>query len=227
MNTKKIIISGAAATILASSSLANAGDIEANVALSTDYVFRGFSQTNEDPAISGGFDYSFDNGFSLGTWASNVNFGDNTSSEVDLYAGYGFEAASGVTVDFTYIYYVYPGETDALNYSEFVASVSFSDVSLGIVYSPDYFGSDDSAIVLNADYSVSLAENLGLDLHVGYSDADGDDFFDVGESSYIDYSAGLSTSGAGVDFSLTYYGTDLDDIDAADDRVVFSISKAF
>jgi len=166
MKTKKLILGTVAAAVLASSSLSNAGEIEANVALSTDYVFRGFSQT-------------------------------------------------------------YPGDTDDFNYSEFVASVSFSDISLGVVYSPDYFGSDDSAIVLNADYSVGLAENLGLDLHVGYSDVDADDFFAAGEDSYIDYSASLTTSGAGVDFALTYYGTDIDDIDAADDRVVFSISKAF
>jgi uncharacterized protein (TIGR02001 family) len=209
--------------------LASAGDIEANVALSTDYVFRGFSQTNEDPAISGGFDYSFDNGFSVGTWASNVNFGEgtNTSTELDFYAGYGFEVSEGVTVDLSYIYFAYPGETDGFNYSEFVASVSFSALSLGLVYSPDYFGSDDSAIILNADYSVGLAENLGLDLHIGYSDVDADDFFDAGESSYIDYSAALTTSAAGVDFALTYYGTDLDDIDAADDRIVLSVGKAF
>lgn len=229
MNTKKIIISSVAAAILASTTLASAGDIEANVALSTDYVFRGFSQTNEDPAISGGFDYSFDNGFSVGTWASNVNFGEgtNTSTELDFYAGYGFEVSEGVTVDLAYIYFAYPGETDGFNYSEFVASVSFSALSLGLVYSPDYFGSDDSAIILNADYSVGLAENLGLDLHIGYSDVDADDFFDAGESSYIDYSAALTTSAAGVDFALTYYGTDLDDIDAADDRIVLSVGKAF
>ena len=227
MKTKKLILGTVAAAVLASSSLSNAGEIEANVALSTDYVFRGFSQTDEEPAISGGFDYSFDNGFSVGTWASNVNFGSNTSTEIDLYAGYGFEVSEGVTVDLTYIYFAYPGDTDDFNYSEFVASVSFSDISLGVVYSPDYFGSDDSAIVLNADYSVGLAENLGLDLHVGYSDVDADDFFAAGEDSYIDYSASLTTSGAGVDFALTYYGTDIDDIDAADDRVVFSISKAF
>jgi len=60
MNTKKIIISSVAAGILGSTSLVNAGEIEANVSLATDYVFRGFSQTNEDPAISGGFDYGFD-----------------------------------------------------------------------------------------------------------------------------------------------------------------------
>lgn len=211
-----------------STNYASAAEVEANVALATDYVFRGFSQTDEDPAISGGFDYSFDNGFSIGTWASNVNFGDDASAEIDLYAGYGFEIAQDTSLDLTYVYYVYPGETDALNYSEFQASVSFSNnVSLGLIYSPDYFGSDDSAIILNADYSIGLSENFGLDLHVGYSDVDSDSFFDDGEDSYVDYSAALTTSTAGVDLALTYYGTDLDDIDAADDRIVFSISKSF
>ncbi len=229
MKLRYFVLNGLAVSTVLASSLSNAAEVEANVALSTDYVFRGFSQTDENPAISGGFDYAFDNGFSIGTWASNVDFGDgvDTSAEVDLYAGYGFELAGGTTLDLTYVYYVYPGETDALNYSEFQASLGFNDFSLGLIYSPDYFGSDDSAIVLNADYSVGLTDNLGLDLHIGYSDADSDDFFAAGENSYIDYSAALTTSAGGVDLALTYYGTDLDDIDAADDRVVFSISKSF
>lgn len=209
------------------STAAYAGDIEANVALATDYVFRGFSQTDEQPAISGGFDYGFENGFSIGTWASNVNFGDDTSSEIDLYAGYSFALSETVSVDLSYVYFAYPGETDALNYSEFVAGIGFGDVGLSLVYSPDYFGSDASAIVLNADYSLGLGENLSADFHVGYSDVDEDDFFDAGEDSYIDYSVGLSTSAAGVDLALTLYGTDLDGIDAADDRLVFSVGKSF
>lgn len=203
-----------------------AGEIEANVALATDYVFRGFSQTDENPAISGGFDYDFGNGFSVGTWASNVNFGDNTSSEIDLYGGYSFNVSEGVSIDLSYVYFAYPGETDALNYSEFVAGIGFGDLGFSLVYSPDYFGSESDAFVLNADYEKSLGENLGLSVHLGYSDVDEDDFFDAGESSYIDYSIGLSTSAAGVDLGLTLYGTDLDNIDAADDRIVFSISKS-
>lgn len=218
-------------TLLAGGLLVNiptvqAADIEANVALATDYVFRGFSQTNEEPAISGGFDYDFGNGFSVGTWASNVNFGDSTSSEVDLYGGYSFEVSDGVSIDLSYVYFAYPGETDSLNYSEFVAGVGVGDLGFSLVYSPDYFGSESDAIVLNADYAKSLGENLGLSVHLGYSDVDEDNFFDAGENSYIDYSIGLSTTAAGVDLGLTLYGTDLDNIDAADDRVVFSISKS-
>lgn len=223
----RLIMKGALISVLCSASPAVfAGDIEGNVALATDYVFRGFSQTDEEPAISGGFDYDFGNGFSAGTWASNVNFGDNTSSEIDLYGGYSFEVSDGVSVDLSYVYFAYPGETDALNYSEFVAGVGFGDLGLSVVFSPDYFGSDADALVLNADYSISLGDNLGLDFHVGYSDVDEADFFAAGEDNYIDYSIGLSTSAAGVDFGLTLYGTDLDDIDAADERVVFSISKS-
>lgn len=224
---KRILTSVAMMTMLGTAApVVNAGEISGNVALATDYVFRGFSQTNEDPAISGGFDYDFGNGFSVGTWASNVNFGSDTSTEIDLYAGYSFEVSEGVSIDLSYIYFAYPGDTDDFNYSEFVVGTSVGGVGLSLVYSPDYFGGDDSAIVLNADYSLSLAENLGLDLHVGYSDVDAEDFFAPGEDSYIDYSIGLSTSAAGVDLGLTFYGTDLDDIDAADERVVFSISKS-
>ncbi len=226
MKMKKITLASIAMATLASANVVSAGEIEGNVAIATDYVFRGFSQTDEEIAISGGFDYSFENGFYLGTWGSNVNFGDDASAEIDLYGGYGFEAGGGAEVDLTYVYYVYPGETDALNYSEFQASVSFNDLTLGLIYSPDYFGTDATAYVLNADYSLGLAENWGLDLHVGYTDTDEDNFFDDSDS-YVDYSAALTTSGAGVDFALTYYGTDVDNIEVADDRVVFSISKAF
>ncbi len=227
MKVKKFVLGSLALATLATSSFANAGDIEANIALSTDYVFRGFTQTNEEPAISGGFDYGFENGIYVGTWASNVNFGDDTSAELDLYVGYGIELNESVSLDFSVFRFIYAGEEDALNYTEFNVGVSFGDFSLGLVYSGDYFGSDANAYVLNADYSIGLAENLGLDLHVGYSDADEDDFFAAGEDSYIDYSAALTTSAAGVDFALTYYGTDLNDIDAADDRLVLSMSKAF
>ena len=69
MSFKKLVMGSVAAAVLATSGVATAGEIEANVALSTDYIFRGISQTDNDPAISGGFDYSFDSGFYAGVWA--------------------------------------------------------------------------------------------------------------------------------------------------------------
>lgn len=229
MKIKNLITSSViAAGVLAGSSAANAGEIEANVSLATDYVFRGFSQTNEDPAISGGFDYGFEGGFYVGVWASNVNFGEgsNTSTEIDLYGGYAFDVSEQVSFDFGYVYFTYPGETDSLDYSEFLASVSISGFTLGAVFSPDYFGSDSNAVVINADYSFSLGGAWGLDLHAGFTTTEEDDIAAPGDD-YTDYSVAITTSGAGVDFALTFYGTDVDDVDVADERVVFSISKAF
>jgi len=227
MKMKQLLMGGLAATVLASASSAYAGDIEANVALATDYVFRGVSQTDEEPAISGGFDYSFDNGFYLGTWASNVDFGGSESTEIDLYGGYAFDVSEGVNLDLGYIYYNYAGNTSALNYSEFTATLGLGNLSLGLVYSPDYFGSNSDAVVLNGDYSFSLAENWGLDLHIGYTVTDEDGIATPEGDDYIDYSAAITTSGAGVDFALTFYGTDIDDLDVADERLVFSIGKTF
>ena len=250
MTFKKLVMSVVSAAVLASSAVANvanAGEIEANVALSTDYIFRGFTQTNNDPAISGGFDYSFDSGFYVGVWASNVNFGSNsflnddgeldstssTSTEIDVYGGYAVEIADGVELDLGYVYFVYPGDSGALNYSEFTSTITFyEDLSFGLIYSPDYFGSDEDAIVFNTDYSFGIAKNLSLDLHAGYTTVSGDDnFFANNVDDYIDYSIGLSTSAAGVDLSLTYYDTDIDDTVGdeigAEDRIVFSIGKSF
>ena len=262
MSLKKLVMGGVAAAVLSTGavSTANAGEIEANIALSTDYIFRGVSQTGNDPAISGGFDYSFDNGFYAGIWASNVNFGSNaevgvdendgvvvvetstTSTEIDVYAGWAGEISEGVELDLGYIYFVYPGDSGSLNYSEFTAGISFGGLGFGLVYSPDYFGSDEDGIVFNVDYSVGLTKSVSLDLHAGYTttgeeafafpvDSEGQfgpDAFD----DYLDWSIGLSTSAAGVDLSLTYYDTDISESnadfgEAAEDRIVFSIGKSF
>jgi uncharacterized protein (TIGR02001 family) len=91
--------------------------ISANVSLTSNYIFRGISQTGGDPAIQGGFDYGHSSGFYLGTWASNVGWiedfqgYDSGNVEIDLYGGY--RGSIGDT-DFTYdvgaIQYWYPGD---------------------------------------------------------------------------------------------------------------------
>ena len=81
---KKMICIMATALVLSTPVAVYADDspheFSANVALSTDYRFRGISQTTEDPALSGGFDYSYTPfGFYAGVWASNLDFGEDTS----------------------------------------------------------------------------------------------------------------------------------------------------
>jgi len=235
MTLKKLVMGGVTAAVLTAGSVnvANAGEIEANVALSTDYIFRGVSQTGNDPAISGGFDYSLDSGWYAGIWASNVEF-DDVSTEIDLYGGWAGEISEGVELDLGYIYYVYPGDSGSLNYSEFTAGISFGDLGFGLIYSPDYFGSDEDAFIFNVDYSVNLGGNVSLNLHSGYITVEEEGVISGDAPSledYVEYSVGLSTTTAGVDLSLTYHDTDIsnsvaEDIDA-EDRIVFSVGKSF
>ena len=96
--------------------------LSANVALTTDYVFRGFSQTDENAAIQGGFDATCGR-FYAGIWASNLDFGGATTSsgatvdvaniEIDYYAGVKSTIpGTSIEVDVGGIYYTYPNAFD-------------------------------------------------------------------------------------------------------------------
>ncbi len=88
--------------------------LTANIGLTSNYVFRGISQTGGKPAIQGGFDYTHASGLYLGTWGSNVSwltgFQGYTSGsmELDLYGGYR-NSVGPVSYDVGAIRYMYPG----------------------------------------------------------------------------------------------------------------------
>lgn len=124
----------------------------ANVGVTSDYVFRGFSQSAEKPAVQGGIDVTYGI-FYAGVWASGIDFGetgagrDIANVEVDLVAG--FKPKWGpLTFDFGVIYYMYPKAVDPgfeLNYLEVKAGVSYEAWKGGtlagtVFYSPEYTG---------------------------------------------------------------------------------------
>lgn len=130
--------------------------LSANIGLTTEYVFRGVSQTAEHPAVQGGFDATCGI-FYAGVWASNLDFGgdalaggtgteDVANIEMDWYAG--IKPVTGkITWDLGVIYYSYPGSIDPggldLNYVELKVGGSaeiWKDGTFGLTafYSPDY-----------------------------------------------------------------------------------------
>ena len=242
---KKTLI---ATAMLATTATAQA-EISGNVSLASDYVFRGASQTDNQMALQGGFDYEHESGLYVGTWASNVasdffNGSTDPQLEVDLYGGYSNEFSNGIGYDVGYLRYQYPGFSKA-NTNEYYVSGSFMDFSLSANYSDElaFWGSDQSGWYLKAGYDTTLPwYEIGFSAHVGYSTGDA---FDVSasdaasgdsglEDSYTDWSIGVSKSFFGVDLGLTY--TDLTDIkfpdgsecksDWCDSKFVFSISKS-
>ena len=137
-----------------------------NVGVASDYVFRGVSQTDENPQVFGGVDLAAGK-FYAGTWASNVDFNDSTDAEIDLYAG--FKPTLGpATLDLGVIYYGYVNAPDHADYAntEFkvAGSVPAGKGSLGaaVFYSPDSFGAADEATYyeVNGSYPVAAKWNV-------------------------------------------------------------------
>ena len=248
---KKALPAAIAASLLAgaTATTVQAGEISANVALTSDYRFRGISQSNEDIALQGGFDYAFDNGIYLGTWGSTVDFDSSTddfngSLELDYYIGWSMDVGENSAIDVGYMYYDYPGDDGAEgDYQELYGSFAWRDLTVGVNYSDDYYGETDTFLYYYADYSLGLGENWSLDFHVGYNDLEKNGgFLATDEDSYTDYSVGLTTSFLAVDLTLAYVGTTLDKKDVtfcdiaeagcsksdwAEDTVVFTVGKSF
>ncbi len=199
-------------------------EISANVALTTDYVWRGVSQNlDESPAIQGGFDYSSESGFYAGVWGSNISFGGDDSVELDVYGGWGTELESGLGLDFGIIRYTYHGSPvdNDLDFTEFYAGLSFA--GFGITYSVGDELGDQYEVSYGYDF-----ESVSLAAAVGNYDISGD------SDDYTYYTAGVSGSFGGkseLGWDVSYWGTNGDGEalfgDFADDRVVFTISKEF
>ena len=242
MLTKKLLPAAIATGLVAGFTVPAAQaemEISGNVALTSDYRFRGISQSDESIAVQGGFDLGWDTGIYIGTWGSTVDFDTNGSGldgslELDYYIGWASDIGdTGIAIDVGYLYYDYPGDDDFEgDYQEVYGSVSFWDVTLGMAYSDDYYGETDKFFYYYADYSLGFAENFSLDFHIGYNDVEEDGgFLSSDEDSYIDYSVGLTASYWAVDWTLAYVGTNLDEEDVfgydwGDDSVVFTISKS-
>jgi uncharacterized protein (TIGR02001 family) len=237
MLTQKILPFAMASSLLLGATAASA-EISGNVALTTDYKFRGISQSDESPAIQGGFDYEHESGFYIGTWGSSVDFDTNGggydgSLELDVYAGFSNSFGDsdwGYTVGA--IYYAYPGDdNEEGDYFEVNAGLSWKDLSILVSYSDDYYAETGKFYYIQGDYSLSFAEIWTLGLHVGYNSFDEKGFLSDGQDEYWDYKVGVGVSVFGVDLELAAIGTDLDeeevfDTDWGEPTAVFTISKS-
>lgn len=214
-------------------------EVSGNIALTTDYKFRGISQSDSAPSVQGGFDVAFDNGAYIGTWGAAVDFdcaidtcgGLNGGIELDYYAGFASDISDSVSFDIGYIYYDYPQDEGLLgDYGEIYGSLSFGDFGIGMNYSDEYWGETGKFTYTYATYSMALSESVGLDLLVGSGDYDEAGYLD-GATEHMNWSVALSTSAAGLDFAITYEDTDLDKEDAygydwADAALILSIGKS-
>lgn len=195
--------------------------ISANMALTSNYVWRGMTQTKDSPAVQGGVDLSY-MGFYAGTWGSNVDFGanDNNSLELDIYGGYAGEFA-GLGYDVGYIQYVYPNKSDEYNFGEAYVGISkeWDKFGLSAKYS---FGIETDQIDPEDFWEIGASTSV-LPYEIGF-DAGYGNYDNIGQY----YSVGLNREFKKFALSVAYIDFDHDtDSSADEENVVATISFSF
>jgi uncharacterized protein (TIGR02001 family) len=194
-----------------------------NAGVASDYIFRGVSQT-DGPQVFGGVDIA--NGALYGgAWISNVDFGDDTDAELDLYVGVKPELGP-VTLDIAAIYYAYIGDSSASDYeyAEFkvAGSVPVGPVTLGTAwyYSPEFFGGTGEALYGELNGSYAINDKWSVSGAVGsqaIEDADDYSTWNIGVGwAPIDHLA----------LDLRYHDSDLDCATYCGEKVVLTLKTS-
>ena len=231
---KKSIIALATSCLLTVSSAALA-DLSATVSVTSDYTFNGVSQTGNDPALQASLDYSAANGFYVGTWASNVDFGngDDTNLEWDAYVGKYFQLNEKVGLDAGIAYYTYYGDSasDSYNYPEtyakFAYNSSVGDTELNFWYSWDYFGLDVGHYIAMVAHTIEIAPGHSIKASFDRSTSNDENKWAWNENdTYNHICLEYIASYEGFALNLAVEDTSMN-IDTADTRVVFTVSRTF
>ncbi len=212
-------------------------EFSGNVALVSEYRFRGVDLSGGDIAVQGGVDLAHSSGFYVGTWGSSldedtVGYGH---TELDVYGGFGGDLAEGVSFDLGVIAYMYPnaGPGD-FDYIELYGSLGFElgpvETTVGVAYAPDQdsLGSTDNFYVYT-DVGIGIPDTpISISGHLGYTDG----FLTfTNDSKAFDWSIGVETSIAGpVSLGVAYVGAEGDipagNYDFVDDAVVLTLSAS-
>ena len=191
-----------------------ASPLSFNVSLTSDYRYRGISQTRVKPALQGGLDFAGPNGLYLGAWASTIKWvkdgGGDANVEIDVYGGWKGEVSAGLTLDVGALTYVYPSNklSPSANTTEIYGALSFGPATLKYSHSvTNLFGFPNSKnsgyIDLSAGFD--LGDGLMLSPHVGYQKVS-----HLSAASYTDYSLTLSKTFGIWTPSIAVVGTDTD-----------------
>jgi uncharacterized protein (TIGR02001 family) len=212
------------------------GEFSANIGFTSEYYFRGISQTDDTPAVQGGFDYSVGLAESvslyLGIWGSNLKFND-ASLEADLYGGLNGDIGdTGLSWDAGFIYYAYPGAADTLNY-DFVEAqgalgydFGFASVTASLNYAPENFADSGNAYYPKLAVSVPLGKYVTVDGYFARQYVEDNAAF--GFDDYDEWNLSATVNVVGFDTTLAYTDTDISgDVDGTGPAILLTVSRSF
>ena len=191
-------------------------DLSFNVGATSDYRFRGISQSRRDPAVFAGVDYSnTPTGLYIGAWTSTIKWikdlGGDANMEVDIYGGKRGEAGA-VAYDVGFIHYNYPGNKlspVSANTTEVYAQVDYGVASLKYSYALTNFvgwiDNSDGSNYIDLSINPEIADGYVLNLHVGKQRVK-----NYAEANYTDWKIGLTKDYGVVEASVAVIGTDAD-----------------
>lgn len=202
-------------------------DLSWNAGVASNYVFRGFTQTMGDPQVFGGLDLT-SGIFYAGAWASNVDFGDETDAEYDLYAGV-TPTLGPVSTNFGVIYYGYLNAPDEAEYDYWevkaAGSVPVGPATAGVAayYSPEFFGETGEAWYWEVNGSYAPTEKLNFSGAFGNQDVEL-----VGDYNTWNLGASFAITDM-ISIDARYHDTDLEDEvceDICDSQFVLTLKAA-
>jgi uncharacterized protein (TIGR02001 family) len=188
--------------------------VSGNLGLTSDYRFRGISQSQNAPAVQGGIDYNHKSGFYIGNWNSSVSssvYTNGSGVESDVYAGYKKEIVKGVTLDVGSYNYFYPrATTTAATGSNFDTQEGFAGLAFGPVsvkYSRTlgngYFGTANAKGTQYYEANVAYpipGSKISLLAHAGKTNVANNSSLD-----YADYNFGVGYNLQGWNLAAKYY----------------------
>lgn len=230
-----ITIAAMAGAAHAEIALTDSLSLSGTATLTSDYVYRGITQNDEDFTPQLGVDLTHDSGVYVGLWTSTVDFndGDQAEFELDTYVGYSHESGPW-SWDVRYTYFFYPGAAPSFNYNygEFSTELAydFEVLSLGglLAYSPNFTADSGDAEYVQAKLDVPLPYDFALHSYVGKQFVD--DNVAYGFPDAVDWNIGASYSYEDFDFDLSYIDTDMSRAECADGceaRIVATVNYNF
>ena len=220
------------------------GPFTAGVSLTSDYRFRGISQSDRDAAIQGWVQYDHSSGLFANIWMSNVDFNDaatyDSSIEVDLTAGYNYALSEQTGLGIKAVYYWYadadtPPGFGEYDYFEIIANAShdfgMAAVSGEVAWSPEYFGETGDAVAVTGGVSVPLMDSFAFfDGGLKASGQVGYQWLDQGVD-YFHYNVGATATWGIFDVDVRWVDTDLNKAecfatDNCDGGIVLSVTAA-
>jgi len=219
----------------ASAGAAAADEFHGYLTVTTDYVFRGISQSNEEPSLQAGLDYAHEGGFFAGLFIAGIDYPqspylpDQGSYELDAYVGFSRPAGRDFSWDIALLHYGYPdSEASDSSYQELGFNLHYRDVvRLGATVSEDARNGGAGAWTVELELRRALSDHFEISGTLGRYTFSRSDWGD-----YLYWDVGVSATRGPWTFDLRAFGTSDEAESLAKprlirDRVTASVSLGF